>query len=247
MLKAEYADYMRCEEKDAEIVRPGGSGDYLFLYFPQCMEHISGGKSFISEKNACVLYAPDEAHQFRGAPDFINSYVHFTVTGGELSGFDIPMGTIFYPDCYEELNEITRTLKNEMIFRGEHYEEMIDLLLRKMLILIDRSISGDGRDSQRKAFDRLRFEILSNISDNVSIDSLAKRMCMSRSRFFGLYSEYYGISPKKDILRARMEKASVLLTNNAKTVMAVANEVGFASVEHFTRYYKEYFGKSPRK
>jgi len=44
----------------------------------------------------------------------------------------------------------------------------------------------------------------------------------------------------------RMEKAAVLLTNQRRTVSAVAEEVGFANIEHFTRYYKKYFGKSPR-
>ncbi len=245
MLKAGFADCMRGEIKCSEINRPNGSGDYLFLYFPYPMKHFIGKESFISEKNACVLYAPTDPHRFCGAPTFMNSFVHFTATAGEASG--IPTGKIFYPECFEELNRITGEIKNETLLRGARYEEMTDALLKRLLILLDRSLSPAALDAKREEFERLRFEVLSNISDNISIDALAQKMCVSRSQFYDAYKGYFGISPKKDILRARMEKAAVLLTNKAKTVAEIASEVGFASTEHFIRYYKSYFGRTPRR
>ena len=89
--------------------------------------------------------------------------------------------------------------------------------------------------------------MLSECEKDISAENLAKQLCMSRTQFYECYKRFFGISPKKDLLRARMEKASALLTDANKSVTEVATDTGFKNTEHFIRYYKQYYGHSPRR
>ena len=96
-----------------------------------------------------------------------------------------------------------------------------------------------------KNFD-IRSDILQNYHKNYDISSLAASVCMSRSRFYDYYKEFFNSSPKQDILNMRMQAAQILLSDKSKTTTQIAQEVGFENVEHFTRYYKKHFGTTPR-
>lgn len=247
MITVNLADCLKREKRGAEIYRPNGSGDYLFLYFPKPMKYDGGGGDVITEDNACVLLAPGDMHRFSGMPEFINSFIHFTGDEGEIEKFGINTGQLFYPNCFERMNEITNLVKSEFLTGGEMKAEMTHLLICELLIMIKRSFSQKRKDPQLELFESLRFKMLSDCSNTNSAAELAAKVCMSKTQFYKYYRKYFGESPKQELLKARMEKASVLLTDSNRTVAVVAAEVGFENTEHFTRYYKKYFGKSPRR
>nr|WP_242860666.1 AraC family transcriptional regulator [Clostridium sp. KNHs205] len=53
--------------------------------------------------------------------------------------------------------------------------------------------------------------------------------------------------PKTDLLKARREKATVLLSNEVLLVQQVADLCGFANVRHFTRQFKKLYGCTPEE
>jgi len=247
MLKVNHADYMRRESTKLEIFRPYGSGDYIFIYFPVRMMHYVGSKPYVAEKNACVIYAPSDKSCFTGYEEFVNSYVHFTDTEGEMKNYHFPTGKLFYPSDYASFNEIIEKIKNERFSMREMSEQLISTYMTELLIMTERAFSKNENDDIRKCMEEVRFDILSNCSKEINIKSALSKACMSRTQFYKYYKDYFGITPKGDLLRARMERASVLLSDKNRTVSEISNEVGFNSVEHFTRYYRQYFGKAPRR
>jgi transcriptional regulator GlxA family with amidase domain len=54
-----------------------------------------------------------------------------------------------------------------------------------------------------------------------------------------------GESPGELIRRMRLERASQLLEQHAGTVAEVAYRVGFSSVSHFSKVFKDRFGANP--
>lgn len=246
MINVNFVDYMRRETPEHEVLRPHGSGDYLFLYFPVPMKFYRDGEWIVTKKHACILFAPDDAHNFYGSPDFINTFIHFNISESEIGKFHITTNKFFYPSGFEKMNKIALDIKNELLIGGELYKEMIDARMLELLVLIKRGFSSVKYDTLKEKFEKIRYEMLSDCSKNISISEIAYDMGMSRTMFYKYYKQYFNSSPKQDILKMRMEKASVLLTNQRRTVSAVAEEVGFANTEHFTRYYKKYFGKPPR-
>ncbi len=246
MITVSFADHMRKEPKGAEILRPGGSGDHLFLYFPAPMKYWRGEEEILTKRHACILLGPRDAHRFRGNPEFINTYIHFNASAEEVRSLCVETNRFFYPACFEQLNQLALEIKGELLTGGELHREMIHTAMLRLLILLQRSAAAANRDPLKEQLEALRYEMLANCSQTPSVSELCARMCMSRTAFYEAYKNCFQSSPRQDLLRVRMEKAAVLLTNQWKTVAAVAEEVGFHSVEHFTRSYKKYYGRPPR-
>lgn len=242
MVSIRYADYMRKEAPGAKVDRPAGSGDYLFLYFPYPMDLTLAGGRTVTENNACILFAPYDMHAFSGAPEFLNSFVHFKP--------DFPVtvktGCVFYPDNYEEINDTLKRIAKEAVIPDELSCQMRGALISELLILAERGQKNGKNDPVYKRFSDLRAKILKNPEKNYSSEELAALVYMSRTQFFEYYRRFFGSSPKKDMQKMRLEKARTLLSDRSKTVLDVAISVGFSNVEHFTRCYKAYFGHSPR-
>jgi len=247
MFSLKASGYMIKEKEYSEIYRPFGSGDYLFLYFPEQMKILIGNSEITTEKNSCIFYAPDDLQKFSGIPVFINTFVHFTDTAGEMKNFRFPTGKVFYPENYEHLNNIVKQIYYESLIKNYMTGEMIHSLLNELLIFISRCFSEESTNPIAEQLREMRRMLLQDCTKNISPDVLASELCMSKSRFYSCYKKLFNSSPKQDILAARMEKAALLLSDKNTTTNEVAKEVGFENVEHFIRYYKKHFGKTPKK
>lgn len=246
MITVNFTDHMRREPPGAEILRPHGSGDYLFLYFPLPMRFSQGGDPLVTQKHACILLTPAAPHRFSGSPDFVNTFIHFTAPPGEIERLQAPVNQLFYPADFERMNAAALAVKEELLTGGQLHREMVHAAVLQLLVWIRRSFSAASGDPLKAQFEALRYQILSDCAKEAPVERLAAQVCMSRTSFFKYYRQYFGSSPKRDLLKLRMEKAAVLLTNQQKTVAAVAEETGFKSVEHFARYYRKYYGRPPR-
>ena len=247
MFYVNFTDYMRKEENDFSIYRPFGTDDFVFIYFPEEMIFELKGEKVISKKNSVILFSPGTYQKFKARDSFINSYVHFTADEDFLKEFKIPTETLLYPSGYETINSLIKQLQREHVYQKAHSRQMCDSIIRQLLIFLARDINeGDGKTLKEK-FDKLRLNMIINCTKNLSPEELAEALHMSKSRFYEYYADFYGASPKQELLRARMELSKILLTNRDKTVKEIAYEVGFENVEHFTRYYKKTFGTSPRQ
>lgn len=247
MFYVNFTDYMRKEQKGFSIYRPHGTDDFVFIYFPEEMIFEFNGAEVTSKKNSVILFSPGSYQKFKAKDSFINSFVHFTADEDFFKEFEIPTETLCYPNEYEGLNTLIKQLQKEYVSQKAHSKEMCDLIVRQLLILLARDINEGDDKTLRGKFDKLRLNMIINCTKNVSSEELAEALHMSKSRFYEYYTDFYGSSPKQELLRARMELSKILLTNRNKTVKEIAYEVGFENVEHFTRYYKKSFGTSPRQ
>ena len=59
------------------------------------------------------------------------------------------------------------------------------------------------------------------------------------------FQEYYGTSPGKWLTRKRLQRAKRFLETSQKSISDITFESGFANVSHFSRVFKDYYGKSP--
>lgn len=246
MFNLNTAGYMISEKNESEIYRPYGSGDWLFLYFPCSMKFYGEyGAEECSKKDACVIYAPDDRQWFGGNPNFCNSFVHFECTCDEMSKFSFETGKIFYSANAAKMNRIIKKIKEESMNNSVFSQDMLSAYITQLVVTAERSFNEE-KDEQKKDFVRLRYEMLENYEKNYSAAELAARVCMSKSRFYEKYKMYFNKSPKQEIIKIRMETAKALLTNENESVASVAQKVGFESTEHFSRYFKKYFGNPPK-
>jgi transcriptional regulator GlxA family with amidase domain len=72
-------------------------------------------------------------------------------------------------------------------------------------------------------------------------------MChRSLSSFKREFQRCYGMPPGRWLLERRLERASALLNTTSMNVTQIAFECGFESSSHFSRAFKDKFGRTPR-
>jgi len=84
-----------------------------------------------------------------------------------------------------------------------------------------------------------------NLYANLSIDELARLCHLSTSSFKRKFKISYNDSPKKYIVKKKVEKAAALLKTNSFRVSDIAYDVGFDSLATFNRNFANTYGKSP--
>ena len=100
----------------------------------------------------------------------------------------------------------------------------------------------------RAFIDKLRKFIEDNISEtSISITALAGEMCMSRASFFRKMKSLTGVTPNDFILSYRLNKAVSMLKEGKWRVGEIADMLGFSSASHFSRVFRQKFGKSPKE
>ncbi|MEH6348101.1 MAG: AraC family transcriptional regulator [Bermanella sp.] len=78
-----------------------------------------------------------------------------------------------------------------------------------------------------------------------TVESLASKVAMSRSRFANRFSELMGTGPMAYLSDWRLQKALALLDSSRMSVQQIADSSGYQSPSAFTRAFSSKFGSSP--
>ena len=81
----------------------------------------------------------------------------------------------------------------------------------------------------------------------LSLQELAGRLGLGPRQTERLLRRLYGRTFLQKKTEARMNAAAVLLADAGRSVTAVAEQLGYASVEHFSSAFRRYYGLSPRQ
>ncbi len=146
---------------------------------------------------------------------------------------------------FEALLEEHRSLE-----AGSHV--MMAALMNQCLVLVFRRLCGHP-DSKLPWFLALEDPRLARALDAIlerpeqhhSLESLAELAHMSRSAFAKRYLECFGRTPMDYLREVRLRHGAKLLLRKDLSVEAIATKVGFASRSHFSRAFRDYFGRSP--
>jgi signal transduction histidine kinase/DNA-binding response OmpR family regulator/ligand-binding sensor domain-containing protein len=94
--------------------------------------------------------------------------------------------------------------------------------------------------------ERVKTYILDNLSnENLSVESVAEAMGMSRSTLFRKVTALTGSTVNELIRSFRLQKAAQLLEQKWGPVSQVAYQVGFTNLSYFSKCFREQFGVLP--
>jgi AraC-like DNA-binding protein len=134
------------------------------------------------------------------------------------------------------------------IFTEEHPSKDLfaDLAIKDLIVRLlqsnARAILLDSHEGLQKD-NRLAFIvqfIRERLTENLTVDMLADKACMSKSNFFKCFKHTFGITPLEYILSERIKVAKQLLGNNQYSLEKIAFETGFASAAYFIRQFKQH-------
>lgn len=86
-----------------------------------------------------------------------------------------------------------------------------------------------------------------NIQDPLSLEELASRAGLSRRQMERVFARHAGRSPAKYYIDLRLQRARHLLYQSDMLILDIALACGFVSVSHFSKTYKQMYGRSPRE
>jgi AraC-like DNA-binding protein len=122
-------------------------------------------------------------------------------------------------------------------------EELVFRLLRSDAASALRRAACRGGDEGRIA-DAMAF-IRANARRKLTVEQLAKRAAMSPSHFAHRFRDVAHVSPMRYLKHVRLEQARVLLVQSRARASEIADRVGYGSLTHFTRDFKQHFGLAP--
>ena len=102
------------------------------------------------------------------------------------------------------------------------------------------------QENSRDFINNLEQLIQSHLSDSrFNIQSMAKKMFLSRTQLFRRIKDGTGLSPQTLLMRARLNKAANMISSSSSTLQEIADAVGFANTSHFCRSFKKHFNQTP--
>ena len=125
----------------------------------------------------------------------------------------------------------------------------------KALELMALKLSATDRKNNRGAkrlkdddFDRTRLaaELLSRDLENPpGLSELSRKAGMCQSKLHRCFKQVYGMTPFDFLRRKRLEKAEALLRQGRLNVTQAACTVGYSSLSHFSKAFKQAYGYLP--
>lgn len=237
------------EEPGFKLVRPNGTDDYLFLYFKTPVIFTLFNEVHHILPGTCILLSPGTPHAFY--PDncaLIHDWMHFMPADfNDFENLKIDINTFFTGNDLSFITTAIKKCEQELIYKDGFYEELISSEVLGMFIRLKRQLSGGASGYYADAFKALKIEIYRNPDKYTSTGDMARFIGLSRSRFSVVYKELFGVSPKNDLIQARISKASYLLSSQTPSLAEISEECGYQNVYHFIRQFRDVMGITPGK
>ena len=159
-------------------------------------------------------------------------------------------------DEFESYNEVVSLLNNivkEIETEQFGYSLMVAGYVQNLTILIVRDINdmvirnSQGSTKQSQIIEESVRYIMDHISNNFTLDELARRGCLNRKYYGTLFKEIMGVSPWNFILEQKIRFSCIRLRNSSDSILTIAESCGFNTIANFNKTFKKYMNMTPRE
>ena len=115
------------------------------------------------------------------------------------------------------------------------------MTIAEILVQLQLVRKGKFKDTIEEA----KAYIKMNLSEEVTLDEVAKKVGLTRTYFSALFKKMTGETFVHYRIKKRMEEARKLLAVPTLTITDIAIQVGYEDYPHFTKTFKNFVGMSP--
>lgn len=237
------------EPSDFSLDRPSGTTDYLLLHFHTPVHMTLRDEEMYLPIGSCILLTPTTPHAFYPVEgDLVHDWMHFMPSDCDaFERLGLPLDRVFFPSETGFITSLVKQCEMESIDRGEGYEAMISAHVSELMIRLLRQLRTPPHAPHADAIHRLRHSVYRDPDRFATTEDMAHTVGLSRSRFAVVYRELIGVPPKSDLIRARVSKATYLLSLGTRSLSDISEVCGYQSVYHFIRQFREVTGVTPGK
>src|SRR6267154_6624194 len=148
---------------------------------------------------------------------------------------------------------ITASVDLALALIEEDYGPRVALAVARDLVVFLKRSGGQKQYSEPLEFqihstDRfaeLATWMVEHLRSDLSLEALARRVCLSPRHFARRFKDTFGGTPAKTVENLRLDEARRRLTERTQTIENVAASVGFSSDDAFRRSFQRRFGVRP--
>ena len=157
------------------------------------------------------------------------------------------------------LNTKLDAIKQEASQKKESYEEMIEYLLREILLFSFRIKSENnaahisarnliGSETEKiRTVNRVAGYLADHYQENSSLDELASRFFTNKFYLTRIFKQVTGFTIREYLHIQRVQKAQEFLRSSLLPITEIALMVGFENVSYFEKIFRRYCMQSPRE
>ena len=236
--------------------RPRGRLDFQIIYIASGKAHFHFGNpenETIVPAGNIVLFRPKEfqKYEYYGIDKTEVYWIHFT--GNDVKNILRKYG---FPD-EKRIFPVGTSLEYERVFKRiimelqrcqDDYEEMLDLLLRHLLIIFHRELTREHvlkNEYLDSEMDIAASYFNENYNLDINIEEYAVSRGMSVSWFIRNFKKYTGTTPMQFITSIRITNAQMLLETTNYAINEIARIVGYDNPLYFSRLFRKQKGCPP--
>ena len=161
----------------------------------------------------------------------------FEAIARQLSEWGVPFDRKRLEDAYY----------HSRVLSPDRYAGLIRLLeiFSQQLSAMANGLMVQDAEAEPPLVRRARAYIIGHQADPIDLDNVAKAMHVSTFYFCKMFKKATGLTFTEYLGRVRIEKAKALLLNPHLRISEIAYDVGFQSLTHFNRVFREITGEAP--
>lgn len=142
------------------------------------------------------------------------------------------------------------TLSDLYIQKCEMMPDVMSIMNLQMTMIVDYTEKVHELrlgDNPSKLMLEVANFVRHNITETITVESIAKYLYISRPHLSAKFKEESGMSLTDYVMKEKIDEAKRLLRHSDKTLVAISNYLGFSSQSHFTRAFKKLTNLTPKE
>lgn len=168
-----------------------------------------------------------------------------------IDAFDGQLGELceFCDMCCLEINKIQKELMFENTIRSEYKKIMSVGTLIELKIFIRQELLKLSKTANENValIPRVKQYIDENYYKKISLESISEKFNVGYQKLSREFKKKTGVGLKKYLTEVRMKEAMGLIENSEYMLYEIAEMVGYANYENFSRIFYSYFKKWPKE
>lgn len=160
----------------------------------------------------------------------------------EIDGILVTQACVL--DLFLEIHD--KLSRMDKVNESDTYVDVLALLF-KMLSVAHRGVMFPSDEGEKSLAERVRGYIDANIYADVSLDTIARELGISKIHVIRVFKGKYGIPPMQYMMTRKLEIAKSLLRSTVMPISEIAELLKFSNAQHFSGTFKSAVGCTPNK
>ncbi len=213
------------------------------------LRNYCNGREYVLRPNEFMIVAPNQWHMQHSDDEVRFLTISFLWEGHNFAHLFNRVNTAS-AEIQRCVFSLVSEYEQDLPGREDLLNAQIRLLLIQMLRLpgpgdVNKKPSPASERAHRLLLDKAMQLVSESIYGKLSVSELSAAVNVSTSQLTKLFKDYLGMTPAKYITHIRLEESKNLLNDKKLSIGEIADQLGYASIQHYSKQFRDWFGYAP--